>query len=480
MHRRQFLALTGASALHFGSHSLFRDPAELALSVAKADFTIRIGPVSTELAPNRIIKTIGYNGSAPGPLLRMVEGERISVDVFNQTEVSELIHWHGQLIPSEVDGSSEEGTPSVLPHGYRRYTFTPRPSGTRWYHAHAFAGHNLRRGLYTGQFGFLYIEPRSNPGSYDQEIFLALRDWGPFFTAEEEEEEEACMPPDGPRVIQASHQARPAAKQNGLEVGYKAFSINDRALGHGEPIRVRQGERVLVHMLNASATEVRRVSLPGHIFRIVALDGNPVPTPATVETIQIAPGERVDAIVRMDQPGVWIFGTTNDEDREDGMGIVVEYANQNGKAKWIAPGKTPWDYVIYGKQAATPAPVPDETLHLTFTKIPGGKGGYNQWLINGKSFPHNDPLIVHKGRRYRLIFENQSDDAHPVHLHRHIFELTKVDGRNTAGVMKDTVLVKPNRPVEVDFVADNPGLTLFHCHQQLHMDFGFMMMMKYA
>jgi len=473
--RREFLALAGA-AVGISSQALQRQISLL----READYAIHIGPVSTELAPNRIVKTIGYNGSAPGPLLRMAAGKEISVDVFNDTDEPELVHWHGQLIPSEVDGSSEEGTPTVPPRGRRRYTFTPKPAGTRWYHTHSCARRNLHRGLYTGQFGFVYVEPRNDPGRYEQEIFLALREWGPFFTAEEEEQEEVCMPSDGPRIVRAAYQVGPPAQENGLEVGYKAFSINNRALGHGEPIRVRQREHVLLHLLNASATAIRRVALPGHQFRIVALDGNAVPTPATVETIQIAPAERVDAIVEMNHPGVWILGTTNDEDREDGMGIVVEYAARSGKPKWIAPGYTPWDYRIFGKQGVTAAPVPDKTLPLVFKKIPGGKGGYNQWLINGKSFPHNDPITLNHGRRYRLIFENQTDDAHPVHLHRHVFELTKVDGKNTAGVMKDTVVVKPNRPVEVDFVADNPGLTLFHCHNQLHMDFGFMMLLKYA
>ena len=479
MDRREFLALAGAGALFGTSRALFPDLARAVQSAGKADFTIRIGPVTAELAPNVIVKTIGYNGTAPGPLLRMREGKEISVDVFNHTNVPELVHWHGQLIPSDADGSSEEGTPVVPPFGHRRYTFTPKPAGTRWYHTHVSAGQNLHRGLYTGQFGFLFVEPMNDPGSYDQEHFLALRDWGPFFTAEEEEEEEACMRPDGPRVLPVSFQASPAAKENGLEVGYKTFSINDRALGHGEPIRVRQGERVLLHILNASATEIRRVALPGHNFIIVGLDGNPVPTQATVETIQIAPGERVDAIVEMNQPGVWVFGTTNDEDREDGMGVVFEYAGEKGKPRWVAPGTVPWDYTLFEQQSPLPAPALDQSFHLVFKKIPGGKGGYNKWTINGKSFPHTDPLVVREGGKYRMVFENQSDDAHPVHLHRHIFELTKLDGRPTRGVRKDTVVVKPNRPVEVDFVADNPGPTLFHCHQQLHMDFGFMMMLKY-
>ena len=79
-----------------------------------------------------------------------------------------------------------------------------------------------------------------------------------------------------------------------------------------------------------------------------------------------------------------------------------------------------------------------------------------------------------------MIFRNESDDAHPLHLHRHSFELTRVYGKATSGILKDTVVVNANKVVEVDFAADNPGNTLFHCHQQLHMDFGFMALLKYA
>src|ERR1700721_1552012 len=99
---------------------------------------------------------------------------------------------------------------------------------------------------------------------------------------------------------------------------------------------------------------------------------------------------------------------------------------------------------------------------------------------NGKSYPPTDPLMVHAGKRYRMIFRNESDDAHPVHLHRHSFELTKVYGKATSGILKDTVVVNADKTIEVDFTADNPGNTLFHCHQQLHMDFGFMALLKYA
>jgi FtsP/CotA-like multicopper oxidase with cupredoxin domain len=91
-------------------------------------------------------------------------------------------------------------------------------------------------------------------------------------------------------------------RPNGHEVGYKFFSVNDRSLGHGEPIRVKQGERVLFRVLNASATESRKLALPGHRFTIVALDGNAVPNQASVEILSLGPAERVDAIVQMNRP----------------------------------------------------------------------------------------------------------------------------------------------------------------------------------
>ena len=132
---------------------------------AKADITLQIAPVTVELAPDRVISTIGYNGTSPGPVLRMREGVPVTVDVVNDTDVPEQVHWHGLLVPPEVDGADEEGTPPVPPHGRRRYQFTPRPAGTRWYHTHTMAMTDLHRGSYTGQFGFLMVESGKDPGA---------------------------------------------------------------------------------------------------------------------------------------------------------------------------------------------------------------------------------------------------------------------------------------------------------------------------
>jgi FtsP/CotA-like multicopper oxidase with cupredoxin domain len=438
MNRREFLALIGAQA---GAQS------------TKADATLRISAVEVEIAPRRVIKTTGYNGSAPGPVLRFREGQAVTIDVFNETSNPELVHWHGLFVPSEVDGSAEEGTPFIPPRGFQRYTFVPRPSGTRWYHSHVSAGRNLKRATYTGQFGFLYIDPKDEPGRYDAEVFLALHGWNPYFSTM-------------------------AGDDSGLEVAYENFSVNSHALGYGEPVRVKEGQRVMFRILNANATMQHRLAFAGHKFAVVALDGNPVPVPREVDTLDLGPAERVDAIVTMDHPGVWTLGEADDKVRKAGLGIVVEYANRTGEAQWTAPAASRWDYTIFGRGGNKPAPEA-QLVPLVFRKKFAGNRWVDNWTINGKSFPKTDPIRVRRNQRYRLRFDNQSDETHPVHLHRHSFELTKFAGAATAGVVKDVVVLPARRQVEVDFVANNPGPTLFHCHQQLHMDFGFMAMVEY-
>jgi FtsP/CotA-like multicopper oxidase with cupredoxin domain len=236
-------------------------------------------------------------------------------------------------------------------------------------------------------------------------------------------------------------------------------------------------------VLNASAGEIRSLALPGHTFHVVALDGNPVPTPAAVEALWIGTAERVSAIVEMNRPGVWVLGDLADDDREHGMGIVVEYAGAKGKARWIKPeGEAKWDYTRFGR-AAPVHEAPVETIEMRFAKNNAALDGFNEWTVNGTAFSMKNltPMFhVRRGQLYRLRMRNASDDIHPVHLHRHSFELKRIAGRPTAGISKDVVMLGGYQEMEVEFLADNPGRTLFHCHQQLHMDFGFMALIDYA
>src|ERR1700734_4182704 len=315
----------------------------LAAAGGKADYTLRIAPVTAERDRSHIISTTGYNGTAPGPVLRMREGKPISVDVFNDTDTPEFVDLNGMLLPAEADGTEEEASLLVTPHGSRRFQLTPGPAGSRWYHSHAMAMDDLHKGSYTGQFGFVFVDGGNDPGHYDQELFLALRDWEPFFTATMDDDDDDTH--DGPLLEKPSTLN---TDPSGLEVGSMTYSINDKALGSGEPVRVREGQRLLIHFLNASAIENRRIALAGHKMKVIALDGNPVPSPQTLDSIFIGAGERIDVVVEMKNPGVWILGSTEKMIRESGLGVVIEYAGQHHQPQWADPPKTAWAYTIFG------------------------------------------------------------------------------------------------------------------------------------
>jgi len=317
---------------------------------AAADYTLRIEDSAIEIAPKRIVSATTYGGQFPGPLLRFKEGQPVTIDLINETDAPEQLHWHGQQVPVDVDGAAEEGTPNIPAHGTRRIAFTPNPAGFRFYHTHHRAGANLAAGQYSGQVGPVYIEPRENPGLYDREVFLTLKEFEPSFSRGGDMAQDFLSPAAPDKSLQAIGDAAMKASlakgmPHGFEVGYRSFTINGRMLGHGEPIRVKQGERVLFHVLNGSATEIRSLALPGHTFEVLALDGNPVPNPAKVPVLWIGTAERVSAIVEMNHPGVWILGDLDDDDRPHGMGIVVEYAHATGKPQWSAPPKFRWSYL---------------------------------------------------------------------------------------------------------------------------------------
>ncbi|RZU43664.1 multicopper oxidase family protein [Edaphobacter modestus] len=446
--RRRFTQLSGMAA---GS-VLLRAASGASLT---PDVTLEIAPYTLEASPKHHFRTVAYNGQVPGPLLRMRQGQEQTVEVRNLTADPEVVHWHGLFLPSQIDGAMEEGTPMIAPGATARYTLKPYPPGFRWFHTHTFAGKDLGKAQYGGQHGFLMIEPRENAGHYDREVFLGLHDWGGHMFGGD----------DG-----------------SMNPVYDVSTINGKMLGAGDPVRVKQGERVLMHVLNSSPTEVHWVALAGHSFHVVALDGNPVPQPRTVPMLRLAPAERVTALVEMNAPGVWVLGEVRKHVQAAGMGIVIEYAGATGEPVWKQPNDLVWDYRQFATSGG-PNPRGNEivSIDLVFDSKFQGHGNEELWRINGKSYPQTDEPILKTGQRYRLVLKNLSADDHPMHLHRHTFEVRKLGGTpEMRGLRKDVVLVPAKSTAEVEFVADNPGRTLFHCHQQDHMDRGFMMVFRYA
>jgi len=125
-----------------------------------AHVTLRITNVSHEVAPGKVYKTTAYNGTVPGPLIRLREAVPVDVHIINETEMPEYAHWHGLNVPMEIDGTQEEGSLVVPARGELRYSLIPYPAGTRYVHSHAMSGMHLDCGTYSGQFGFVYVERR--------------------------------------------------------------------------------------------------------------------------------------------------------------------------------------------------------------------------------------------------------------------------------------------------------------------------------
>jgi FtsP/CotA-like multicopper oxidase with cupredoxin domain len=136
--RREFVKVSGLAA--GGLLLAGRFPCEAAAMLqgesksGAADYALHIKAAPIEIAPKHFVSTVTYNGQFPGPLLRFQEGKRVTIDIFNETDTPEQLHWHGQFVSTDVDGASEEGTPFVTAQGKRRITFTPKPSGLRFYH----------------------------------------------------------------------------------------------------------------------------------------------------------------------------------------------------------------------------------------------------------------------------------------------------------------------------------------------------------
>jgi FtsP/CotA-like multicopper oxidase with cupredoxin domain len=451
-----------------------------AIAETGADHRIEIATSVIELGKNVAVSTKAYNGGFPGPLLRLTQGKQVVVDIQNNTDTQEQLHWHGQFLDGLSDGATEEGSPPIPARGARRVSFTPAPAGLRFYHTHTMAGADLTAGSYNAQAGIAYIESRNEAGDHDREVFLTLKEFNPFFNDMEMTTSFLAPRERSQELFDIDQIAIGAMRRSGLSpgygVGYQFQTINGRLLGHGEPIRVKFGERVMLHVVNASATEIHGLSLPNHVFVVTALDGNPVPNKTSVPVLWIGPGERVSAIVEMRSPGVWILGETNNDARARGMGIVVEYAEEKGAAEWTPPARFFWDYRLFGTPGGV-AREPDEILTLTFGTEYSARDGFDLFTINGRPFSMEklEPRFPIKlGRRHRLKLRNATDDVHPVHLHRHSFEITSIAGQPTAGVIKDVAMIGAFQEMTIDFTADQPGLSLFHCHMQHHMDFGFM------
>ncbi len=463
--------------------------------VARADASVREIALQTreitwELAPGKTIKAMAYNGRVPGPEIRVKEGERIRVVLENRLGEPTTVHWHGVEVPNAMDGVPGITQQPVQAGETFVYEFEARPAGTRWYHTH-FKEH---RQMDLGLAAPLIIEPtRPDPFPVDREHTLVLDDWatgmGPALPATREGSAGArggmggmmrggmggMMGRGGMGGMMQGHPQHPA---------YDTMTINGKAYPATEPLRVRKGERVRLRLINASADHTHVIRLAGHRVKVTHTDGNPLMDAVEVDAVPIAPSERYDVLVTADRPGAWWLHCAVPGHAGAGERVLVVYDGYGGKkpepAEDGVDGLALWRYTMgRGRDVLPPA---SGSLRTFIQTLSGGMMGSDAWTINGKQYPHTDPIAVRKGERVRVRLGNMSMEAHPMHLHGQSFKVLAANGqRLDLPLVKDSVDVAAHMgAVEIEFTAHNAGNWFFHCHKPMHMEGGMITLVKIA
>lgn len=459
------------------------------------EFQLTVARARWELAPGKFVDAYTYNGQVPGPELRVTEGDTVRVTVNNELDEPTTVHWHGVDVPSAMDGVPDTSGPPIAPGASFTYEFVATPAGTRWYHAH-FDEMNQQGG---GLAGPLIIDPRNPPAtaSPDRDYTLLTQEWVTNSSAQA---------PAAPSPS-AGGSGMPGMSGNGSGGGimggggmmgnggsttsamsrplFDTFTVNGKAYPSAAPLVVRQGERVRLRLINASATDTQIFALAGHRLTVTHSDGNPFASPVDVDAVPLGVGERADVEFTADNPGRWKLEALVPALSQRGELVDLTDVVYEGHETDAAQDFPPDAHITLAKYADFTGPphptAPDKTYELTLSGGMMMMGmGSDAWTINGSSYPDTTPIDVKLGQRIRLRLSNMSMEDHPMHLHGHSFQIVGINGRSVNGPLKDTITIHPMEQYDVEFVANNPGTWLFHCHNLVHMMGGLMTEVRYS
>lgn len=357
--------------------------------IKRFELTARRAP--WELLPGGVTQAVTYNGTVPGPTIRVTEGDTVRVVLRNDLDQATSIHWHGLHGPNAMDGVPGLTQPPVRPGETFTYEFTASHAGTFMYHPHINSVAQIDNGLY----GLLIIDPQQpDPTRFDKEFTMMLGAWmlrppaaghgptsmpgmagprgGESTALAQVLTEFLAAGPDDARVTQLSQalgltpeQALdvlrgmralggagpgvPTEPPGGMEMDYNYFTINGKAYPAVEPWTVKQGDLVRVRIVNISNL-VHPMHLHGQDFKVLAKDGEPLREQWIGNTLSVAPGETYDIVFLANNPGIWVFHchelhhTENAGVEPGGMVQVIQYEG-------VVPAGAP-------APAAAPTPMP--------------------------------------------------------------------------------------------------------------------------
>ncbi len=539
--RRRFLQGLAASGLLFGASPWLRpvfaqSPAGTAIGTAPVlsgtefDLTIAETPVNFTGTP-RLATTV--NGSIPAPTLRWREGDTVTLRITNRLAEDTSIHWHGILLPYQMDGVPGISFPGIRPGETFTYRFKVQQTGTYWYHSHSGMQEQ------TGMYGAIVIDPaRGESIRADRDYVVQLSDW----TDEDPMRVVAKLKMQGdyynfnqPTVVDFFRDANAMGVGAALDKrrmwnqmrmsptdladvsGYTyTYLMNGTTPAGNWTGLFKPGERVRLRFIGAGAMTFFDVRIPGLKMTVVQVDGQNV-EPVTVDEFRFGPGETCDVIVQPKDEAYTIFAQSMDRtgfargtlaprpgmqaavpapdkpqplEMEDMMGDMTGVARAHHARTEYGPStdmrvdtpRTNLDdpgvglrdngrrVLTYADLRTIGGPLDKRGAEREIELHLTGNMERYAWSIDGVEFGQSTPVHFRHNERLRVVFVNDTMMTHPMHMHGMWNELESPDGKFQ--VRKHTIAVQPAQRVSFLVTADALGRWAWHCHLFLHMDMG--------
>ncbi|MBB6449664.1 FtsP/CotA-like multicopper oxidase with cupredoxin domain [Geomicrobium halophilum] len=411
-----------------------------------------------------------YNGSVPGEEIRVQEGDEVILNVQNNLEEPTALHLHGFPVPNAMDGVPGVTQNAIMPGEEFTYEYQADVPGTYWYHSHQDGSTQVDQGLY----GVFIVEPEDQE-SYDVDEVIAIDEFAPMDMDMEDD-----MHEDMDHSDMENGDMEEMDHADMMNEMYDTMVINGQSSSQFESVDVEEGDKVKLRFVNAGLfTQI--VSIPEHAFKVTHYDGQPVNEAEMISdtSFQIAPAERYDVEIEMDNPGAWgiqVFAEENQGRLNASLPLIYDgYEDED-----LQTGDTPsssLDLTTYGEAQN----MNEYDINKEYDMNLGTDDGGDTFTINGKQFPDHEIYEVEEGDVVKVTIENDTEDDHPMHLHGEFFDVISKDGEPLQGssVTKDTLNVRPGETHEIVFEAQNPGNWMFHCHEFHHASDGMVAEVQY-
>jgi FtsP/CotA-like multicopper oxidase with cupredoxin domain len=495
---------------------------ELVIDTSAVNYTGKLGTATT------------VNGSIPAPTLHWREGDTVTIRVVNRLQEATSIHWHGIILPFDMDGVpsiSFDGIPAGTTFTYK---FKIVQSGTYWYHSHS--GGQEQHGLY----GAIVIEPASGERiQADRDHVVLLSDWtdgDPMALFAKLKVQSDYYNFNQPTVFDflndvsrdglgAALDERRMCQQMrmnptdlaDLSAAALTFLCNGTTPAGNWTGLFQRGERLRLRFINGCANTFYDVRIPGLTLTVVQADGQDI-EPVEVDEFRFGPGQTYDVLVTPTDDAHTLFAQTMDRTGyargtlavTAGMSAPVPELDERLQltmadmmGSMVMPA-TPVRHASteYGPGTDMRVDTPSTALNdpgiglrnngrrvltLADLRTLGGPmdsrpaerdielhmtGNMERytWAFDGIEFGQSTPVHFRQGERLRVILHNDTMMTHPMHLHGMWSDLENPDGSFQARL--HTIMVQPAQRISFLVTADAPGRWAWHCHLMFHMDAG--------